>query len=196
MLLLTLCTGCFYSRLLSFKNQLKSFDENVVLSADGRQEHTYLYRSLTPTAGAPLTLCFQFEYQPKGLAAFDYPVSMARVLGTNLIVSAAKAVGKSRLIQREYKLDWASQCTNLTAELVPSLADVREVFGPEQSRGSAPLGAVLNYAFRLEPSKTDPRPTNAMLNATFQFDAANDLLRHGEISMGKLKMVVELPPVR
>ena len=26
--------------------------------------------------------------------------------------------------------------------------------------------------------------------------AANDLLRHGEISMGKLKMVVELPPVR
>jgi hypothetical protein len=227
LLLACLCTACLYSRLLSFKNQLKSFDRYVVLTQDGttlqflkpvvkpddlsdltglpptemnvwtngQQEHRYIYRSLSESTGTPCTLCFKFGYQSKGLSSFEYPASIMQVLGTNLIVSAAKAVGKSRLIQSEYKLDWASLCTNLTAELVPSVADMTEVFGPAQSRSNSAQSAFMNYAFALEPSKTAPWSSNATLQASFQFDADNELLRHGEISMGKLKMVVELPRV-
>ncbi|HBA85445.1 MAG TPA: hypothetical protein DCZ95_15270 [Verrucomicrobia bacterium] len=225
-LLLTICTSCFYSRLLSFKNQLKAFDKYVAVSNDGstldflkpvvkpddltdltgfpptfieqkpggEQEHAYYYRSLSESA-PPQMLCFKIRYNADGLTAFDYPVAMAQVLGTNLIVSAAKAVGKSRLIQREYKLDWASQCTNLTAELVPSIEDVLEVFGPAQSGSNSSLGVWANYTFVLDQAANSRLRTNATLKASFQFDPSNRLLRHGVVLIGKLQLVVEIPPV-
>jgi len=226
--LAVLCTSCLYSRLLSFKNQLGSFDEYVRLTngghtleflqpivepadltdltglppthiesqATGEQIHTYNYRSLSPTGltGTPYKLCFTLHFNSDGLSAFDYPPVMAQILGTNFIVAAAKAIGKSRLNQHEYKLDWACQSTNLAAMPIPSSADMTQVLGMARSCSNTPSCDVADYAFVLERDDGTMR-TNETMGAVFQFDPSNSLLRHTAMHIGKLRLVIDLPRV-
>ena len=226
--LMALCTSCLYSRLLSFKNQLGSFDEYVKLTnggctleflrpvvqagdltaltglppthselqPNGKQIHTYNYRSLSPSGsnGTPANLCFKFHFNPDGLVAFDYPSVIAQILGTNFVVAAATAVGRSRLSQREYKLNWASQSTNIAPMLIPSSAELMQILGIPRSCSNTPFCNFADYAFNLEGEDGTIR-TNGTLNASFQFDPSNSLLRHAAMQVGRLQLAIDLPRV-
>lgn len=219
------CTSCLYSRLLSFKDQLASFEKYVVVTNGGRtleflkpvveagdlteltgfspthidctaadrQAHTYRYRSLSPVGvtGTPQVLTFTLRFSSNELFAFDYPSVVAEVLGTNLVVAAAKAIGKSRLMQREHRLEWALG-TNQTSTLIPSLTAITRVLGPAQNTNGALPGSGASYRFLLEGTNGNTQASVA-LSADFRFDPNTSLVRHGVIYVGKVKLVVDFP---
>lgn len=160
----------------------------------GRETHTYRYRSLSPVAptGTPQLLTFTLRFASNELFAFDYPQAVVEALGTNLVAGAAKAVGKSHLIQREHKLEWAMG-TNQMCELIPSQAAIMKVLGPAQEAGGANPGTHATYLYLLEGTNGDTLASVA-LSASFDFDPDTTLLRHGVIHVGKLKLVVDFPP--
>lgn len=224
--ILLCCTSCLYSRLLSFKEQLAEFDQNVRVinggrtlqflnpiveagdltkltgfspsqsewAAPGELIHTYRYRSLSPLAATETAhvLSFTLRFTPNALAAFDYPELVADVLGTNLIVAAARAIGQSKLMQREHRLEWALG-TNQTSSLIPSRDAITKVLGPPETADPTIPDAPVSYRFLLEESNGALQPKIG-LSAQFQFDPTTDLLRHGSILVGKLKLVVDFPP--
>ncbi len=220
-----LCSSCLYSRLLSFKDQLASFDDFVTVTNSGhtleflkpvvhagdlteltgfapsriewtpagQQIHTYRYRSLAPTGSAetPQILTFTLRFSTNELVAFDYPASVAEVLGTNFVVAAAKAIGKSRLMQRENRLDWALG-TNQTSTLIPSRDAIVKLLGPPQHASDAAPGSNASYRYLLEGTNGNTQ-TAASMSADFRFDPATSLLSHGVLHVGKLKLVVDFP---
>ena len=219
------CSSCLYSRLLSFKEQLASFDEYVIVTngghtleflkpvieeddltqltgfspthidstVTGRQTHTYLYESL-PSAGetgTPRILSFTFRFASNELFAFDYPPVIAEALGTNLVAAAAKALGKSRLMQREHSLDWTLG-TNQTNTLIPSSTTIAKALGPSQSTTNTIPGSCASYVYRLLGTNgTGQAP--ATLTADFKFDPRTSLLSHGVMQVGNLKLVIDFP---
>jgi len=221
------CCSCLYSRLLSFKEQLASFDKYVVITnggcaleflipvvdagdlskltgsaptridllASGQQMHTYRYRNISSIAvtGSPQVLSFTLLFTSNKLCAFEYPKVVAEVLGSNLVMAAAKAIGNSRLIQWEHKLEW-SLGTNQTSTIIPSLATVTRVFGPAQEQGTNNIltGLHANYQYLLEGTNGNMIADTAM-TANFDFDPKTSLLRHGIMKVGKLKLVVDFP---
>ena len=220
-----LCPSCFYSRLLSFKQQLGLFDKYVVITNGGhtleflkpvvetddltsltgispsridriaadQQVHTYRYRCILPreTNGTPQVLSFSLRFSANKLCAADYPPALADVLGTNLVVAAVKAVGDSRLLQRERKLEWALG-PNQTTKLIPSLADVTKVLGPSQDTNGVPSSSQANYLYLLEGTNGNTI-ADAMLKANFSFDPKSSLMRHCVVKLGSLELEVDLP---
>lgn len=224
-MLAVLCSSCLYSRLLTFKNQLASFDQHVVLADDGNAllfldpvlrpgditalsgippsrtvttagdllVHSYTYRNLavSPT-GTPCSLTFAMDYASSGLVSFRYPAVISEVMGTNFVVSSARAIGQASIIQKEFKLDWATQSTNLQALNIPALGKVLQVLGPPLSMSNTVEGPMTCYAFGLEGPDGAAR-TNIITTASFTFDPRNTLFRKGILNMGRLKLQVELP---
>lgn len=219
-----LCSSCLYSRLLSFKEQLASFDDCVAIAngghtleflkpvvragdltdltgfppsridwtPDGQQIHTYRYRSLSPvgSTGTAQTLSFALRFSTNGLAAFDYPTSVAEVLGTNFIAAASKAIGNSRLLQRESRLDWAG--TNRNSTLIPTRDAIAKILGPPQTITNTAVGATALYRYQLE-NTNGTMLADAPLSADLRFDPATSLLTYGMIHVGRLKLVVDFP---
>ena len=220
------CTSCVYTRLLTFKEQLASFDKNVILThggctleflepvirtgdlseltgfsptrvdgtAPGWESHIYSYRNLSSPGetGTPCGLSFTLRFSSNALVALDYPPVIAEMLGTNLVVAAAKAIGKSRLMQRTHQLDWALG-SNQTSTLIPSRASISNVLGPAFQAGDASAGFHDRYRFVLEEASGRTHLHPAELNADFRFDPATSLLRHWLISLGNLKLEVDFP---
>ena len=223
-----LCSSCLYSRMLSFKSQLASFDKYVSLVDNGstlefkkpvvrpdditdltgfppslvqmqtnsQQIHAYRYVSLSPveSTGTPTVLCFTMTYGSGGLKAFHNPSLVTEVLGTNLVVAAARAIGESSFNAKEYRLDWSTQSTNLQTTCIPSLKKMILVLGVPLTHSNTPAGIFAGYRFNLEGTNGILR-TNGFMNAEFIFDKRNTLLRKGAIHIGKLKLILELPAV-
>lgn len=161
---------------------------------DDLQVHTYKYTSVLPAGatGTCTSLCFAMNYTHDGMVAFSYPFVVTQVLGTNLIVAAAKAIGQSSFNQTKYKLDWSTQSTNLETTYIPSLAKITQVLGTAQIFSNTIDAAVAGYTLNLE-GPDGILNTNDSLRATFMFDPHNSLLRKATIHVGKLELNVELP---